>query len=163
MRVRYAVAAICLLGGPELARAQFGNPYQPFGSPQTAPFAPNSYNRQFQPLSPYLNMFRGSSPAVNYYYGVRPGTQAGGYTGPYGNPAASAPGRQTFFPYTDTLAELEPSDPRAGMPPTGHPAGFNNTLGYLGGPQGMAGGMRRGQTGMQQQPVGGAGRGAPRR
>src|SRR5262245_1015987 len=41
-------------------------------------YAPNQFNRTGQPLSPYLNLFRGTNPAANYYFGVRPGTAPGG-------------------------------------------------------------------------------------
>jgi hypothetical protein len=63
---------------------QFG--YQPgYGQvPNPGAYLPNFYNPQNQPLSPYLNLLRGGNPAVNYYYGVRPGTPAGGMM-PYGN------------------------------------------------------------------------------
>src|SRR6185437_7592805 len=41
-------------------------------------FMPNIYNQQTQPLSPYLNMFRGAgNPAAGYYFGTRPGTVGG--------------------------------------------------------------------------------------
>lgn len=54
--------------------------YQPGFVPNPTPlnYLPNYYNRANQPLSPYLNMMRGINPGVNYYYGVRPGTPAGG-------------------------------------------------------------------------------------
>jgi hypothetical protein len=107
---------------------------------QTAPygqsgFVPNFYNRQTQPLSPYLNLLRGGSPAVNYFYGVRPGLQSGGYLGPYApQPGAALGPRQTFFPIFDTLAEPPaPGDLPSGMGPTGHPVAFRNTLNYYGG------------------------------
>jgi hypothetical protein len=50
------------------------------GTPSAPPlnYLQNYYNRQQQPLSPYLNLLRGQNPGVNYYYGVRPGTPAGG-------------------------------------------------------------------------------------
>jgi hypothetical protein len=94
-------------------------------------YAPNMYNRQGQPLSPYLNMLRGGNAAVNYYYGVRPGTQPAAFTGMF-NQTAAGP-RQTFFPVVDTLADFA-DDPQAAMrvAPTGHPVGFNNTLNYFG-------------------------------
>jgi hypothetical protein len=109
------------------------------------------YNRQAQPLSPYLNLLRGGNEAVNYYYGVRPGTQPGAFTGMF-NQSAAGP-RQTFFPVVDTLADLS-EDPQAAMrvSPTGHPVGFNNTLNYFGPTSGQTfarggqqGSMRRGR------------------
>jgi len=94
-------------------------------------YAPNMYNRAAQPLSPYLNLLRGGNTAVNYYYGVRPGTQPGAFTGMFNQPTTGP--RQTFFPVVDTLAEAtdEARDPTK-VPPTGHPVGFNNTLNYFG-------------------------------
>jgi hypothetical protein len=122
---RIALCALALTLVPAAARAQV--PGQ--GNPNA--YAPNMYNREAQPLSPYLNLLRGGNAAVNYYYGVRPGTQPAAFTGMF-NQSAAGP-RQTFFPVVDTLADLT-DDPQAGMrvAPTGHPVGFNNTLNYFG-------------------------------
>ena len=101
----------------------------------TSPTNPSGYasmyNRGSQPLSPYLNLLRGSNPAVNYYYGVRPGTGPGAFTGIFGQLGAGP--RQTFFPGADTLSDFgeEPQGPSK-VAPTGHAAGFNNTLNYFG-------------------------------
>lgn len=120
------LSAAGLFAAPELASAQAA-PYGQSG------YVPNYFNRQTQPLSPYLNLLRGGNPAVNYFYGVRPGLQSGGYLGPYApQPGTMAP-RQTYFPIVDTLAQYEPGDLPSGMGPTGHPVGFRNTLGYFGG------------------------------
>ena len=111
------------------------------------------YNRAAQPLSPYLNLLRGGNNAVNYFYGVRPGTQPNAFTGMFGGGGAGQ--RQTFFPGADVLADLleEPRDATR-VNPTGHPAGFNNTLNYFGptsgqffarGAGGQQGGQRRGR------------------
>jgi hypothetical protein len=119
------------------ASAQLTGPNNPSG------YAPNYYNRNNQPLSPYLNLLRGSNTAVNYFYGARPGLPSGGYTGMFQNQQT----RQTFFPVVDTLSDLlvEPQD--AGkVSPSGHPVGFGNTMGYFGG----ASPMNRGNT---QQPA----------
>ena len=64
-------------------------------APTVSPYAPNFYNRRQQPLSPYLNLFRGADPATNYYYGARPGL-------PTGNPPQTvatqmAPQASQFF------------------------------------------------------------------
>jgi hypothetical protein len=122
---RIALAALSLALVPAAARAQVPGQVSPNA------YAPNMYNRQAQPLSPYLNMLRGGNPAVNYYYGVRPGTQPGAFTGMFAQNAAGP--RQTFFPVVDTLADLteEPQSPLR-VAPTGHPVGFNNTLNYFG-------------------------------
>src|SRR5437899_2106404 len=82
--MRYAVIALATLGTAAVASAQY-QPYGPNGG--AGPYQqqtyyppgnvmPNVYNPANQPLSPYLNLFR-NNPAVNYYYGVRPGTSGG--------------------------------------------------------------------------------------
>lgn len=121
--------ALCLLA-PSSARAQITSPSNPSG------YAPNMYNRSGQPLSPYLNLLRGGNNAVNYFYGVRPGTQPGAYMGMFGQTGAGP--RMTFFPGADTLADLadEPRDPSK-VAPTGHASSFNNTLNYFGGTSGQ--------------------------
>lgn len=124
--IAIAVAALAGLAFmPCVARAQLTSPSNPSG------YAPNMYNRAAQPLSPYLNLLRGGNNAVNYFYGVRPGTQPGAYIGMFSQ--ASAGPRQTFFPGADTLSDLT-DEPRDGskVAPTGHAAGFNNTLNYFG-------------------------------
>jgi hypothetical protein len=142
---RIALAALAMAVVPAAAWAQVPGVFNPNG------YAPNMYNRQAQPLSPYLNLLRGGNEAVNYYYGVRPGTQPGAFTGMF-NQSAAGP-RQTFFPVVDTLADLS-EDPQAAMrvSPTGHPVGFNNTLNYFGPTSGQTfarggqqGSMRRGR------------------
>ena len=119
------LALAALAAAPGAAPAQLPNSFNPTG------YAPNMYNRAAQPLSPYLNLLRGGNPAVNYYYGVRPGTQPGAFTGMFDQSRAGP--RQTFFPVVDTLADLT-DDPEAGkrVNPTGHPVGFGNTLNYFG-------------------------------
>lgn len=128
---RIVLSAVALALVPAAARAQMPGAFNPNA------FAPNMYNRSAQPLSPYLNLLRGGNDAVNYYYGVRPGTQPGAFTGMF-NQSAAGP-RQTFFPVVDTLADLT-DDPQAAMrvAPTGHPVGFNNTLNYFGPTSGQA-------------------------
>lgn len=102
-------------------------------------------------LSPFLNL-RGragglGNSAVNYYNFVRP------YTGgTFGNAIMSQPtmggaGRAPFFPnqipvYADEDGGRQSVDPKSkpdkdglipvDLPPAGHQAGFNNTLGYFG-------------------------------
>jgi hypothetical protein len=146
-------------GSAAHGQAYGGNPaYGGYMPPAT--FQPNTiYNRQTQPLSPYLNLFRGNNPAVNYYYGVRPGTPAGGWLGPTGGPAAMMP-RFTFFPNAEPLASPEETEDgqRGGIPPTGHMTGFNNTMGYLGGLPGPAMNTLQGAGGTSRQaPMAAAG------
>ena len=131
---------------PRAARAQMTGPSNPSG------YAPNMYNRAAQPLSPYLNLLRGGNNAVNYFYGVRPGTQPNAFTGLLG--AGGGGQRMTFFPGADYMTDLleEPRDATR-VNPTGHPAGFNNTLNYFGQTAGQVyarggqsqGGTRRGR------------------
>jgi len=118
---------------PLVATAQLPNQFGP-PSPylQNSPYGQNSYyNSGNQPLSPYLNMLRGGNPAVNYFYGVRPAQNQGAYGAPFLG-STGMYGRQTFFPNVDTLSELDETSSSAGMHPTGHPFGFNNTLSYFG-------------------------------
>lgn len=141
------LAASVLVFIPQSGRAQLPPP----GG--TGAFAPNMYNRSAQPLSPYLNLLRGTNNAVDYFYGVRPGTQPNAFLGLFGGAGSMTGGRQTFFPGADLLTDLleQPQDATR-VRPTGHPAGFNNTLNYFGPTSGQtfsrgapAGGMRRGR------------------
>jgi hypothetical protein len=140
-----AAGALALV--PQTALAQLTGPTN------TGGYAPNMYNRAGQPLSPYLNLLRGGNNAVNYFYGVRPGTQPNAFTGMFGTGGGGQ--RMTFFPGADVMADLL-EDPRDAtrVNPTGHPAGFNNTLNYFGptsgqffarGAQQQQGGQRRGR------------------
>ena len=141
-----ALTAGVLALWPAVARAQMTGPANPSG------YAPNMYNRAAQPLSPYLNLLRGGNPAVNYFYGVRPGTQPNAFAGMFGSGGAGQ--RMTFFPGADYLTDLadEPRDATR-VNPTGHPAGFSNTLNYFGPTSGQffargaqqQGGPRRGR------------------
>jgi hypothetical protein len=140
-RIVLTLFALALLTSS--ARAQITGPTNPSG------YAPNMYNRAVQPLSPYLNLLRGGNNAVNYFYGVRPGTtQPNAFTGMF-NQQGLGP-RQTFFPGADTLSDLT-EDPRDAtrVAPTGHVAGFNNTLNYFGQTSGQF--FARGGGGQQQR------------
>ncbi|MCU0705722.1 MAG: hypothetical protein MUF18_17275 [Fimbriiglobus sp.] len=110
------------------------SPYGPIAGPQS--FAPNYFNRNYQPLSPYLNLANNFNPAAGYYYGVRPATQGPTGLGPvYGSGAQfSAPvGRSMFLPSTppSTATNTDPLDntPRAGLPSPGGPVGYGNYFG----------------------------------
>ena len=112
-------------------------PYGPYTN--VGPYAPNQFNRQSQPLSPYLNLFQSGNPAANYYFRVRPGTTP--MAPPRVNPMAMGGGsnmRPPYFPEQygpDPLAD--PDQPGRILPPAGHPVVFNNTLGYFPGQGGM--------------------------
>lgn len=169
MGTRLGLAVACVLGFAAGADAQYPlfpqnyaqqqYPQYPYlgGQPGVAPnVMPNFYNPQTQPLSPYLNLNRGGNPAVNYYYGVRPGTVGG--AGSFGGAAALAMGggRGLFFPQ---LAQVQEVDlPGAGegyvLPPAGHPVVYNNTLGYFPTPFGQRG------AGMMRSGLAGAGAGS---
>lgn len=101
------------------------------GATNPSGYAPNMYNRSAQPLSPYLNLLRGGNTAVNYFYGVRPGTQPSAFSTMLGQ--SSGGPRMSFFPGADTLADFadDPRDPSK-VAPTGHGTTFNNTLNYFG-------------------------------
>ena len=133
-----------LLGWSAVAVAQFPNQFgQPGYGGGNSGLAPNIYNPQTQPLSPYLNMNRGGNPAANYYFGVRPGTVGGGASGIGGAPNIAMGGnRGLFFPQLasgpDPLSGLQDADPNSGtvLPPAGHSVVFANTMGYFPSPFG---------------------------
>lgn len=167
MSMKWIIAAIAVGGWCGTASAQlFGQPgmggYGPSGLGPNGGFMPNIYNSQMQPLSPYMNMFRGSgNPAANYYFGTRPGTVGGGGGMMWGGaPNMSMGGfRGQFFPQYSTgpdqidLPEADPTSNTA-LPPAGHPVFYNNTMGYFPMPFGNRGmqGMGMGNRG-QQQPT----------
>jgi len=141
-RMIWVLAVGLMVGAAKESRAQYPVPTVP---QLNQAYAPNFYNRANQPLSPYLNLFRGNSAAVNYYYGVRPGTQRGSAfpNGNYQNFNQAGP-RYSFVPVTDSLGQLDELDPsvnRASVPSTGHPISFNNTSGYYPGAPGQGIGM----------------------
>jgi hypothetical protein len=162
---RLILTAVAALGITATASAQNQFPAQPYGGGQYYPppssFMPNIYNPANQPLSPYLNFFR-NNPAVNYYYGVRPGTSGGFGFGALGAPF-TAPGgnRPLFFPQLanapDPLqsydAQAQPGDV---LPPAGHPVVFNNTLGYFPSPFGARGTGATQRTGLSNVGTSGA-------
>lgn len=122
---------------PEAAQAQgvapSNVPSVGLAPPPQVGVLPNYFNRQVQPLSPYLRFFAPLDPAVNYYYDVRPAVQLSNRFGP-ANAGGFAPvgPRQTFFPNVGSFAPLDPTLAPAGggMSSTGHPTGFGNTQGY---------------------------------
>ncbi len=94
--------------------------YQPGYSPNPAQlnYLPNYYNRATQPLSPYLNLMRGSNPAVNYYFGARPGLPTGGV-----NTFGQAPPYQPFVGMLGGGFLMHSSWPNDGSSPTYEPGG----------------------------------------
>ncbi len=171
--IREVLTAAAILGTAGLAAAQpfqrpqfQGGAYQlPFTQSslgsyfQTPTVMPNIFNPVNQPLSPYLNLMRGGNPGVNYYYGVRPGT-AGGTGFGIGAPFTAGGGnRAMFFPQQMNAPDPEEAQTENGaskpptLPPAGHPAVFNNTLGFFPSPYGnRGGGLRPGLAGMGNRP-----------
>jgi len=106
-------------------------PQMPSYNGAQSPFVPNYFNRASQPVSPYLNLLRGGNPAVNYFYGVRPGTLPN-YNSAVPSNLNGAPGMGTrnyllpFGPNTTSVATTT-TDPNAVLPsllPSGHPVQF---------------------------------------
>jgi hypothetical protein len=156
MRVILTIAAALVLTGT--AAAQY--PTQPLPGPQYGPmlnpnnFAPNFFNPQTQPLSPYLNLLgQGANPAVDYYYRVRPGTVGMAPRG-FGGAPFVAPGgnRPVFFPQLaqapDPLGAGPSGQPGDVLPPAGHGVVFGNTMGFFPSAFGQAGGARSGLAGV---------------
>jgi hypothetical protein len=132
MTWRLTCLCVSLSAGP--AGAQFGVPVVPnayAGVPTQGAFLPNYYNRQTQPLSPYLNLLRGTNPGVNYYYGVRPGLPSGGQPYP-GAVARNGPAASPTYTYVPGLTgQLEPGEGYV-LPPAGHTNTYGNYFGTAG-------------------------------
>ena len=135
-------------GQPGSGPGQFGpfDQFQPYVNPNQ--FMPNIYNPASQPLSPYLYTVRGNNPAVDYFFGTRPGTLGMGSRGMGGAPFMAPGGnRMIFFPQLQSAPDpLQSNVTSEGsvLGPAGHPVVFNNTLGYFPSPYGQAGGARPG-------------------
>lgn len=133
--MRWLIIAAAVTLGASGATAQVN-------TPAVGPFGRNN-----QPVSPYLNLLGGRNNAVNYYNGVRGGSQPFGYSGMFNQGVTGA--RQTFFPIVDTLADLADDATAASVvSPSGHPVGFSNTMGYFGNGQQQRGPQQ------PQSPVG---------
>jgi hypothetical protein len=120
------------------ASAQYAGPYVP--NPTPLNYLPNYYNRTQQPLSPYLNLMRGNNPSLNYYYGTRPGTYAGGVN-VFGQPPVYQPFVGPlgggFLPQAGTPNDGETSKFQTGGQPVtltspGRPVVYGNTFGNHG-------------------------------
>lgn len=147
-RAILGLAGLLGLAGPAAAQ----NPTQPFPTINPNAVMPNIFNPATQPLSPYLNLLRGGNRAANYYYGVRPGTVAAGFGAFGGSPFTAGGGnRPLFFPQLASAPDpFGTFNPGAGdvLPPAGHGAVFNNTMGFFPGAGGQAGGARSGLGGL---------------
>lgn len=173
---RLTVLLLGLTAAPAAAQLPYQNPYGNGGfgggyGPVANPgaFAPNFYNRQTQPLSPYLNLFR-NNPAVNYYYGTRPGTIGGGMGGPMGfnqmyNPLFYP--QMQYLPQAATVLDtggesIEPGGREVTLRPAGHPVIYGNTFNMHGSYYSVyAQAINRGQGGRSGQRGGTGGTGMP--
>jgi hypothetical protein len=140
---------------PSATQGQYGpfDQFGPFYNPNN--FMPNIYNPQYQPLSPYLYGVRGTNPAVDYFFGTRPGTLGMGNRGSGGAPFMAMGGnRAMFFPqlaYAPEPFQTGVTSPGSVLPPAGHPVVFNNTMGYYPSAFGQGGRMRSGLAGLGGQ------------
>ncbi|CAN5569628.1 hypothetical protein BH11PLA2_BH11PLA2_36130 [soil metagenome] len=125
------IAITLLLSAASLASAQ-NMPGTPYAPPLN--YLPNFYNRNNQPLSPYLNMFRGNNPGVNYYFGVRPGTPAGGVNAfgqappynPFVGPSYGGFLQQSAQPNDGTQPAYETGGQAVILRSAGHPVYYGN-------------------------------------
>lgn len=123
--MRYAFPLVLMLSTPVIAQQAVIPPN----------YAPNFYNRAQQPLSPYLNLFRGANPATNYYYGVRPGLPSGGqnnfgqtpnYFPQNNNSQYSGFLPQAQMPYDPSAQAYEPGGQPILLSSPGHPVLYGN-------------------------------------
>jgi hypothetical protein len=120
------ILSLALIVGHANVQGQYAPYYRPGGNTGT-------YNPP-GPISPYLNMLRGTNPAVNYYLGVRPEFQLRSLQ----QQVLLGEERRVQVPEEST--ELFPK-----LAGTGHPALFLNYGGYYN--LGMPGAQQ------QQQPA----------
>ena len=173
MRNLLVLPVLLLAAFPVAAQYPYSqNPAQPQQN-----YLPNFYNRQTQPLSPYLNLLRGGDPGINYYYGVRPGLPSGGANnfGNARNGPPIGPSGNGFLPQAAVADDPNaPPFEAGGQPVTlrspGHPVVYGNYFGNHGSYQsvyatninrGITNGTQRGTTGLGTIPARGAA--APRR
>ncbi len=114
-------ATLLLLASAGPAPAQVYAPGYPYNNIMRNPGF-NPYFRPGPPLSPYLNMLRGGSPAANYFLGVVPEIERRQNTALFRGAITDLTRR------TEELTEEENFDRT--LPTTGHPAVFLNYGGY---------------------------------
>lgn len=134
------------------ANATFPAPAVPPGG-----YMPNYFDRARQPLSPYMGLFLGQIPAVDYYFGVRPGLRASqqSFGAGFGVPTTVAGGsRAGYLPLQAATAEQGVAVPEAGLPlpnnelfQTGRPVTFGV------GPGRVSPGTGAGRPGFTRGPV----------
>jgi hypothetical protein len=149
-----------------------GNGYGGYGALLGSGGYPGGLPNYRSPVSPYLNLLNngttGGNPAVNYFNFVKPFTMGPGRgtTGGAGYGGYNAL-RGSYFPtlnqldddfptQTPELSKKTETDKETLIPvqmsPTGHQAGFANTLGYFGPMMAAQGGIgSRGQGTQQPQ------------
>ncbi len=132
------LAAACTV--PAVAQYP-GTGGQPGFTPAPGQYQPNIYNRQTQPLSPYLNLLRNQGiPGIDYYYGVRPGLNSGGQ--PFSNQSGGGNNfggtgnsqmRMGYLPQAGmaTSESIPLPDPGQDviLAPSGHPVTYGNRFG----------------------------------
>ena len=121
------VLAGWLTGAAGSASAQFQ-----YFQPQTAPFSQ-------PPVSPYLNLFRGGNPGINYYGLVRPQVQAA-QTFQQLQLQQQLQAQQSAQQAAVSQQGIALSPATQGpLPTTGHPAYFNGTARFFGAVPGQTG------------------------
>lgn len=132
MTWRLTSLCFALSAGPAFAQVGIPGAPTPYpGLPTQGTYLPNFYNRQTQPLSPYLNLLRGTNPGVNYFYGVRPGLPSGGQPvpGAIGRNGPAASPTYTYLP--GSAGQLDPAEGYI-LPPAGHTNTYGNYFGTAG-------------------------------
>lgn len=148
--MRATILTLLLTGAISLTpsvQAQFpgSTPIFPpqFSQQPAAPRVPptilqNYYNRGTQPLSPYLNLLRGTGNlGVDYYYGVRPGTPNGGMPltqqAPRGQALQQSQMQQGYILQAGNPTGADQALPEANkdvvLPPSGHGVAYGNVFG----------------------------------
>jgi hypothetical protein len=116
---RLQLAGLVLAGWLGGAAGQASAQFQYF-QPQTAPF--------YQPpVSPYLNIFRGGNPGINYYGLVRPQVQAQQNLQQLQLQQQFQAQQQVQQAQSQQAILLSPAAQTGPLPTTGHPAYFNGT------------------------------------
>jgi hypothetical protein len=127
---RLLLAGLVLAGWLTGAAGQASAQFQYF-QPQTAPFSQ-------PPVSPYLNMFRGGNPGINYYGLVKPQVQAA-QTFQQLQLQQQVQAQQVQQAASQQAIALSPTAQAGPLPVTGHPAYFNGTARFFGSVPGQTG------------------------
>jgi hypothetical protein len=129
---RLLLAGLILSGWLTGAAGQASAQFQYF-QPQTSPF--------YQPpVSPYLNLFRGGNPGINYYGLVRPQVQAQQNLQQLQLQQQLQAQQQAQQMQSQQAILLSPATQMSPLPTTGHPAYFNAAGLFFGSIPGRTGG-----------------------